>query len=107
MSVEKILSPSSLDYGKKKHGTLIATFNIVGTQIDASRIFAMVTFPFICENANYSITVTSCTLLGVSSITPSTISIDNKTSTGARIEIPYSGTVGRAYAVVMVLNITF
>lgn len=107
MSTGKISSPSSLNYGKKNSGNYTFTANVVGTQIDANRIFVMLTFPFICENTNYTMTFTSCTLIGISAITPSTVTVDSKASSGARIAIPYSGTVGRSYAVSLTITFSF
>lgn len=99
---------TNINYRKRKTGnSMSAEFVTTGVQIDANRVFAMITLPFITTNNDYTVTVNSCTLLGISVITPSTVTIDNKTTAGVRLSIPYSGTVRSAYAVVLTLTITY
>ena len=99
---------ANINYRKQKAGnTLTAEFVAMGAQIDANRVFAMVGLPFVVADATYSVVINSCTILGVSSVTPSTVSIDNKTSVGIRFSIPHSGTIRDAFAVVLNLTITY
>ena len=99
---------TNINSRKQKLGnTLTAEFVATGAQIDANRIFAMIELPFVVADASYSVTINSCTILGVSSVTPSTVMVDNKTSVGIRFAIPHSGTIRDAFAIVLNLTITY
>ena len=93
---------------KTKNGkTYLGEFVCTGSQIDSNRVFAMIALPFFTVDNTYTVTVNSCTIIGVSVITPSSVIIDNKTTAGIRLSIPYSGTVRNSYAIVLGLTITY
>ena len=106
MAVGKIMSLSTIESAIRTSGTFTAEFNCIGSQVDGSRVFVMLSLPFPFDNNQFSISVSSCVLIGVASIPVSSVTIDNKTKTGLRIAIAYSGTVGRSYAVTITATIS-
>lgn len=98
---------SNMDFPKKSTGSYTALFASVGTQLDANRIFVYISFPFTLNTVNYSISVTACTILGVSSIDVSTITVDNKRVNGVRLAIAKTGTVRDSYCIEISATISY
>lgn len=97
----------NMDFPKKSTGSYTALFASVGTQLDANRIFVYISFPFTLNTVNYNISITACTILGVSSIDVSTITVDNKRVNGVRLAIAKTGTVRDSYCIEISATISY
>jgi hypothetical protein len=97
----------NMDFPKKSTGSYTALFASVGTQLDANRIFVYISFPFTLNTLNYNISITDCTILGVSSIDVSTITVDNKRVNGVRLAIARTGTVRDSYCIEISATISY
>lgn len=99
---------AKVSYTKTKQSeSFSGAFMAMGTQLDANRIMAVIPFPFATNGTDYTITIRVCTLLGITHITPSTVTIDLKMKTGIRIYVPYAGTLRNSYAVYLEMTITY
>lgn len=83
------------------------TFYGFGSQIDTNRIAVGFNLPFITQDSNYTVSVTSCTLVGIAVVSTSAITVEGKTTTGFRLIIQYSGTVKNSYLCQCNLTITY
>lgn len=90
----------------KTSGTFAGVFVGPANQIDANRVYVVLGYPFLLGNTNYTITVNSITLFGINGYT-SGITVDSKMTTGCRLVLSRSGTVGQSFVAQVEATISF
>ena len=95
----------SVPTGQGKNYTSV--FVCTGVQLDSGRICCMLPFPFCFSSNNYTLSFIGASLIGVADVTADKISADSKYTTGARIMLARSGTVGSTFAVQIGITITY